>query len=345
MHAVDENILIRSISSGKLRRYHSIPLWQQFLRLRTIVIPNCIDGVKIGIGFFQSLYRLYRHRPDVIFCKGGFVCLPVGLAARMLSIPVVLHDSDAHPGLTNRVLSRSAVRIGTGAPLEYYNYDKKIASYVGTPVDEQFHHTYSDTTRHALKQKLGFDKTRPLVVVTGGGLGAQSMNKATVAILDELLQVTNVLIISGQAHYKTLEPSLKNHDASRYQLKAFVSTGMVEILAAADIVVARAGATTLLELAALGKPTVIVPNPYLTGGHQLKNAVVYQEKGAAAIVDERHMVAQPNTLLDCLNALLLNPGELEKMSKAMKQFARPEAANNMARMIINAVTTSKNHKQ
>lgn len=344
MHAVDKNLLVRSISSGKLRRYHSIPLWQQALRLRTIVLPNVIDSIKIGVGFFQSLYRLYRNRPDVIFCKGGFVCLPVGLAARILSVPAVLHDSDAHPGLTNRVLSRSAARIGTGAPLEYYKYNKKIASYVGTPVDEQFYQKYSDNARHDLKKKLGFDKSRPLVVVTGGGLGAQSMNKATVAILDELLNVTNVLVISGQAHYKTLESSLKTHDSSRYQLKAFVNTGMVEILAAADIVVARAGATTLLELAALGKPAVIVPNPYLTGGHQLKNAVVYQEKGAAVILDEQHMVAQPNTLLDCLNALILNPDELKKMSIAMKQFARPEAARNMASMIIDAATAS-NHKQ
>lgn len=340
IHAVNDTISIKTVSSGKLRRYHNVATWRQVFRVRTIVIPNLIDAFKIGVGFLQSLYRLSRNRPDIIFCKGGFVCLPVGLAAKVLGLPVVLHDSDAHPGLTNRVLSRSAIRIGTGAPLKYYNYNPAFATYIGTPIDERFNHHYSDAARKRLKQQLGFDANRPLVVVTGGGLGAQSMNKATVAILPELLQFSSVLLISGQSNYAQLASTVKSHDASKYQLKAFVATGMVEVLAAADIVVARAGATTLLELAALGKPTIIVPNPYLTGGHQLKNARVYEETGAAAIVGEQEMVANPNSLLDCLNALVLNPKALKTMSLAMRQFSRPNAANDMADLIIDAVKTT-----
>jgi len=329
------DIRVDVIASGKFRRYHTLPLWRQLLRLRTIVLPNIRDGFFIAAGTLQSFVKLLLWRPDVIFCKGGYVCLPVGVAAHLLKIPLVLHDSDAHPGLTNRVLSRWAVKIGTGAPLEHYPYPVSKAEYVGIPVDARFH-VYSSEERTAYKKELGFD-ARPLVVVTGGGLGAQSINLAVVSVLDELLEGCNVLLISGTRQYSELHKKTAQYDQSRFQLHGFVSDKMVETLAAADLVVARAGATTLLELAALAKPTVIIPNPYLTGGHQLKNAAVYTEKNAGTIIDEEQLVAEPHVLLDTLTALILNPEELERMGKAIHQFAKPHAASDMAKMILAVV--------
>ncbi len=321
------------IASGKLRRYHTLPLWQQMLRFRTIVLPNIRDSFFIAYGVVQSFIKLILWRPDVIFCKGGYVCLPVGVAAHWLKIPLVLHDSDAHPGLTNRVLSRWAKHIGTGAPLEHYNYPASKARYVGIPVDARFH-VYSDNERAQFKKQLGFDEVRPLIVVTGGGLGAASINQAIMSILDELLVNCNVLLISGTRQLGSLQKQAKQYDASHFQLHGFISDRMVETLTAADLVVARAGATTLLELAALAKPTVIVPNPYLTGGHQLKNAAVYTEKKASIIVDEERLLSHPHELLDTLNALILHPKELARMGQAIHQFAKPQAASDMAEMII-----------
>jgi len=109
---------------------------------------------------------LLLWRPDVMFAKGGFVCLPAGIAARLLKIPLVIHDSDSHPGLTNRILAKWATYIATGAPLHNYPYDKKITHYTGIPVREEFR-PYNEEERKEVKRVLGFDESRPLVVVTG----------------------------------------------------------------------------------------------------------------------------------------------------------------------------------
>lgn len=332
---VDPNIVVRTINSGKLRRYHTLPLWRQLLRLRTIVIPNIIDGIKIGTGVMQSYVRLRKDRPDVIFCKGGFVCLPVGIAAKWLAIPVVLHDSDVHPGLTNRILSRSATFIATGAPLENYSYPMEKARYVGVPTDVQF----SPVTPHEVdeaKKSIGFSAKRPLIVITGGGLGSQVMNTAVLSVIDELLEVCDVLLIAGSKNYDSIKHELNIRDTAKFQMKPFVGAEMIDTLKAADIVVARAGATTLLELAGLAKPTIIIPNPYLTGGHQIKNAQMYEKVGAAVVVDEIRMKAEPHALLDTINALVLNKKEMKKLAEAIHQFAKPQAARDTARLIVEA---------
>lgn len=334
MRRVKVEVPVHTIASGKFRRYHSLPLWRQALRLRTIVLPNLRDSIFIAAGTIQSFVKLIVWRPDVIFCKGGYVCLPVGVAAHLLKIPLVLHDSDAHPGLTNRVLSRWAAVIGTGAPLEHYNYPAKKSHYVGIPIDEAFR-PHTSHERDKLKKILGFTEKRPLIVITGGGLGAKTLNDATMHVREELTRSCSVLLISGTLHHAELRKKL-GQDNEYFQLHAFVSKDIVQVLAAADIVVARAGATTLLELAALAKPTVIVPNPYLTGGHQLKNAAVYTKTGAGVIIDEEALAARPHELLDTVTALALNPKELARMSKAIHVFAKPDAARDMATLILEA---------
>lgn len=264
------------------------------------------------------------------------MCLPVGLAARLLRIPVVLHDSDAHPGLTNRILSHQAVAIATGAPLERYDYPKDRTQFVGVPVQSRFK-PYDKAERASFKDALGFNPNKPLIVVTGGGLGAGAINDSIVSILDELLASCNVLLISGSGQFKQLSKKLHKYDSSRFQLHAFLSKNMVEAMAAADLVITRAGATTLLELAALAKPTILVPNPNLVADHQTKNAKDYGTHRASVIIDEVRLVAQPHELLDTVNALILNPKELERMSLAIHEFARPEAAHDVARMIVDAI--------
>ncbi len=247
----------------------------------------------------------------------------------------MLHDSDAHPGLTNSILSRWAVAIGTGAPLEHYKYPAKKAHYVGIPIDTAFR-PYTASERDGLKRSLGLNDKRPLIVVTGGGLGAKTLNEATKHVRDELTRSCSLLLISGTLHYAELRKKL-GEDTKYFQLHAFIAKDIVSVLAAADIVVARAGATTLLELAALAKPTVIVPNPYLTGGHQLKNAAVYTKNGAGVIIHEEELIARPHALLDTVSALALNPKELARMSRAIHSFSRPEAARDMAKLILAAV--------
>lgn len=331
----DESIRIDEIVSGKLRRYHHLKLWQQLLKVRTIVWPNLVDMIKVCAGFVQSFFKLIVWRPDVVFTKGGFVCLPIGLAAHVLRIPLVIHDSDAHPGLTNRMLARWATAIGTGAPLKFYPYPLSISKYVGVPVMADFV-PFSEAKRRAVKQQLGFDAGRPLVVVTGGGLGARRLNDAVASDLETLLLYTNVILISGEGQYDEMR-TLTPQDNPRYQLHAFVSKGMANMLGAADIVVARAGATTILELAALAKPTILIPNGFLTGGHQLKNAAVYAETGAVSVVDELKLEKRPAMLVDEILNLLADPTRLTQMSQAFYEFAKPHAARDMAELVMGAI--------
>ena len=328
----DDTIPVELITAGKLRRYHGKNL--SFHLQPSILLPNLRDGFKVVVGFFQSFFKLIVWRPDVIFIKGGYVCLPVGYAARLLRIPLVLHDSDAHPGLTNRLLSPFAKAIGTGAPLEYYNYPPEKASYVGIPVAPEFR-PYYESERQKLKAKLGFDSNKPLVVVTGGGLGARRINSAILAIREDLLAEASVFLISGNQQYEEI---LKQTDErSGWRLQAFVHNGMAEVLAAADIVVTRAGATTLLELAALHKPTVIIPNGRLTGGHQLKNAKVYQDALAALIVSEDELDKDDQILARKIIDVLKSQKILKGLGDNFGKFAKPDAAKDMVKIILTTI--------
>jgi UDP-N-acetylglucosamine--N-acetylmuramyl-(pentapeptide) pyrophosphoryl-undecaprenol N-acetylglucosamine transferase len=332
----DPDLRVDTIYSGKLRRYHSLTLWQQLTNFRAIVLPNLRDLFFVGIGLIQSLVKLVVWRPDVVFTKGGFVCLPIGLAARMLHIPLVIHDSDAHPGLTNRMLAKWATVIGTGAPLKFYPYPISRSHYVGVPVGVDFQEPFGDERRAQVKEDLGFDAHRPLVVVTGGGLGARRINDAVALVLPRLLEHTNVILVSGEGQYDELRAITPQNDP-HYQLHAFVSNGMAMMLGAADVVVARAGATTLLELAALAKPTILIPNGFLTGGHQLKNAAVYAEKGAVSIVDEVALEKNPDLLLDDILNILSDASRRQAMAHAFHSFAKPHAARDMANLVLSAV--------
>ena len=278
---------------------------------------------------------LVLWRPDVVFTKGGYVCLPVGLAAKILHIPLVIHDSDAHPGLTNRILAKWASAIATGAPLEYYSYPKSISRYVGIPISSNFH-LFSPDEHQQARRQWGIDVNDSLIVVTGGGLGAKRINDAVAESLSDLLKLGSVVLIAGAAQYDELR-SLTPQNNRHFQLHAFVSRAMAELLGSADVVITRAGATTILELAALGRPTILIPNGKLTGGHQLKNAAVYSEADSVRIVDEQTIVDDPSVLVSAIAEILSNPQESVAMAKRFSKFARPNAARDMADMILGAI--------
>lgn len=299
-----------------------------------MVASNIRDLFQVGVGVIQSFFKLLFWRPDVIFTKGGFVCLPVGFAAHLLRIPLVIHDSDAHPGLTNRILSRWASAIATGAPLEYYPYDKNISTYVGIPINEQFVPPTPVQQREA-KRQWGIDPNRPLVVVTGGGLGATRINDTIVTLLSEIQKRATVILVSGTGQYEELQQRTPaNND--QFQLHAF-TTEMPSLLKASDVVIARAGATTILELAALAKPTILIPNAKLTGGHQSKNAAVYQKADATLVVDEDEMLADPAILITALDRIFDSPDEARHMADRFKAFGKPDAATDMADIILSAI--------
>ncbi len=285
-------------------------------------------------GFFQSLFKLIVWRPDVVFTKGGYVCLPVGVAVYLLRIPLVVHDSDAHPGLTNRILAKWATAIATGAPLEHYNYPIEKSRYVGIPIATEYHEL-SKKEQTAAKAKWGIATDKPLVVVTGGGLGASLINDTIILTLEKLLKLSSVVLICGIGQYDDIVSKTPENNEN-FQLYPFISDNFASLLGASDVVITRAGATTILELASLGKPTILIPNAKLTGGHQLKNAYVYEKSNAAVVVNEDDIVKNPDKIVTIVGKLLANKTSTEKMVRIFSSFAHPNAASDVAEMIINS---------
>lgn len=330
------SIQVKIIVAGKLRRYHKLALLKQLLDVPT-VLRNLSDMILVLVGFLQSLFFLIRIQPDVVFCKGGFVCLPIGLAAACLRIPLVVHDSDAHAGLTNRIISRFAAVIATGAPLENYSYPTEKTHFVGIPVDSSFK-PVSIAGQRKYKDRLGLhDITRPLVVITGGSLGARNINQAITAIAPHLLGSCALLHITGSSNFEATVSAAPEH--IDYLLKPFVSDGTAKIFGAADVVVTRAGMSTLYELAAMAKPVIIIPNPLLTGGHQLKNAAVYQKAHAAIVLDENEIVCDPSVLERAIMILIKDPRKRQFLGNNLHKFAKADAATDMAALIVEAMAT------
>lgn len=332
VEAFDATIPVHTIMAGKFRRYHHLTVWQQ-LMWPSLVLQNIGDAFKAGAGFVQSFFKLIMWRPDVVFTKGGYVCLPVGLAAHLLRIPLVIHDSDAHPGLTNRVLSKWATGIGTGAPLEYYPYPAARTQYVGIPIASEFK-PFSATEQVAAKKEWGIATDRPLIVVTGGGLGATRVNNVVAETLKSIQRLGSVILVAGAGQYDELRAAMPGND-EHFQLYPFV-TNMHSLLGASDVVVTRAGATTILELAALEKATILIPNGKLTGGHQLKNAAVYKEARAVVVLNEDELDAKKELLAGAIEQLLSEPKETKAMARRFRIFSKPDAAKDMATMILKA---------
>ena len=324
-------VSVQVIAAGKLRRYHGIPLWRQLLDIPT-VLRNVRDIVYIAVGFVQSFLLLRRFQPEVVFAKGGYVCLPLGYAAKVLGIPLVIHDSDTRPGLTNRLLSRFAASIATGSPLENYSYPEDRSVYTGVPIDPAFH-PFTPKEQRQAKHDIGIvDLDKPLVVVTGGGLGAASINTGVVAAAGRLLDDGFAIYhVTGKKHFDTVRSAAPEHPD--YHIVEFVYKDMPQVLGAADIVISRGSATFLQELAALAKPTVIVPAEHL--GDQMKNAVVYESASAAYMLRDAD-VREGETLYQVIKQWQQHPDAAAEMTKRFHEFAKTEAAKDVAILISQA---------
>lgn len=334
-------ITLKIVAAGKLRRYHGVALWRQLLDIPTLFL-NIRDLFLIAIGTVQSLWQVLIFRPKIVFTKGGFVCLPVGFAAHVTHRPLAIHDSDPHPGLTNRVLSRWADVIATGAPLENYAYDKKRSHYVGIPVAHIFAPPTLEEQRQ-LKAQVMHDANRPLLVVTGGGLGAVRINLAMLTIAQKLIDSgIEIIHIAGAANgdgvTESIAQVLSEDQRPFYQVKGFVAPEeMATLLKAADVVISRAGATTIAELANLGKAVMVIPSPYLTGGHQLKAAKMLGDANAAIVMQETTLAEKPQLFAErIINAATYGP-EREALQKNIQAFAKPHAAEDMAELILQLV--------
>lgn len=326
---------IARVTSGKLRRYHGESLFSHLLDIKTIVL-NVRDFFKVIFGFFTALKLLRKYRPAVVFSKGGYVTVPVGMAARWRHIPIVTHDSDTVPGLANRIVGRWAQLHASGLPPRYFNYPKETIRYTGVPVDERVK-PVSEALARSLKQQIELPKDCLMLLVAGGGHGSRRLNELIVAIAPQLLKrhpKLRIVHFSGSGWQDAVAAQYRREldadTADRVKVVGF-SNDFYVYSGAADVVVARAGASTLTELAIQRKAAVIIPSPFLTGGHQLKNAEELTTLGAAQVLPND---VEPPKLLNVLDDLLQNKQRRDELAHKISSLARPDAADKLADILL-----------
>lgn len=332
---IDQILLIWA---GKLRRYHGESWLSRLIDVKTLLL-NARDIFYTLVGVIQSLLLLKRYKPDVIFIKGGFVGVPVGIAARWLRIPFITHDSDTVPGLANRIIGRWARWCATGMPLRFYNYPKGKARYVGIPLQTGFEVVTSELLQH-YRHQIQIPKNAKLLFVIGGSLGARNINKAMISVLPNLLTQFNDLYVvqsagprHGQAVRSSYSRVLSPDQQSRVRVFDFIGD-VYRYSGAADVVITRAGATNLAEFAIQGKACVVIPHSQLVGGHQISNAQRLNEAGAAVVINDTDVATNPSVLVETLSRLLNEPRLRGELADNIITFAKPNAASKLARLII-----------
>ncbi|HYH75748.1 MAG TPA: UDP-N-acetylglucosamine--N-acetylmuramyl-(pentapeptide) pyrophosphoryl-undecaprenol N-acetylglucosamine transferase [Candidatus Saccharimonadales bacterium] len=336
--AQDPNIdVLYTVRAGKLRRYHGEGL-RQLLDVPT-VLKNIRDMFYVVAGLWQSFRLLRKLRPDVLFIKGGFVGVPVGLSAAALRIPFATHDSDALPGLANRIVARWARIHAVGLPKEVYNYPQDKTVTVGVPLMHQYYPYTAQQVQDARRQ-VGIDPSGRVLFVTGGGLGAQRLNDAVADCVPELLQRypdLTIVQLAGRAHEAALRQRYKKTlspvQQQRVAVKGYV-TNLHAYSGAADVIITRAGATSIAEFAAQQKACVVVPNPVLAGGHQLKNAQVLAERRAVRLVDEVKLRQDSRALMPAVTELFDNPRLAKDLGQKLGKLAQPDAAKRLAVLLL-----------
>ncbi|MBR0415798.1 glycosyltransferase [Candidatus Saccharibacteria bacterium] len=343
-------VRVRKIAAGKFRRYAGWTVSDYFKNwdttLKDLVVGNFCGLIGFISGIFQSFWRmlLKKNRPDVVFLKGGFVGLPVGIVARFFRIPYVIHESDATPGLANRLLMKHASRIALALNSPNASAilsDKSIVT--GVPVAPEFKKV-SETKQKQLKKAFGFDEDKPLVVITGGSQGAQHINEAVRDILPEMLKFASVGLVAGRGRYEEMVDLKKYEDWDKAKLKSnfrmwAFNSAMHELMGAADVVVSRAGATTIAELAALSKAVVLVPFEQLPGSHQVKNAERLLAMDAVKMVKDSRMVQQPGILLETVQKLVRSPKLRKDLAARLHETYKPKAAEDLAKIVIELANT------
>ena len=342
-----ENFKIHTILSGKIRRYFSI------LNISDILF-------KLPIGFVQSFFLLLFIRPKLVFSKGGSGSLVVSWAARLLRIPIFLHESDSVMGLSNKKVSKFAKKVFISfEKTECFDLAKtKIAEQnsilgktilVGNPVRKDL---LDGTKKEA--QEMETIKKKPVILFLGGSQGAEAINEFVIIVLNDLLKNFEVMHISGPKNYKKTETESKiilnkaprplvagvpvvENDLGKLEKYYHLYSSLDEVelknaYQASSFVITRAGAGTIFEIAALGKPGILIPLPSSASDHQLKNAYQYAKTGAALVIEQKNLT--PNFFWGEINSLLSDPKVLEKMKESALKFSKPLAAEKIAMIII-----------
>lgn len=319
-----ENIKIITIPSAKLRRYFDI--------------KNFIDILKFPFGFLKALFILFIKMPNLVFSKGGFGTLEVVFAAWLLRIPIIIHESDSIPGLSNRLAGKFATRIAVNFEKAKKYFNPKKTALTGQPLDPDFDEILPSEEDY---QKWQLEKDIPLILVLGGSQGSLSINETVIFSLDKLLKLGQVIHQLGPKLYKEYQQIasgfiLENVPVRRkyYHPVDFIEhRDLIKLLKMATLVISRAGAGAIFEISAAGKPSILIPLPETTGGrHQIENAYEYSQAGAAIVIEERNFT--PPIFGSVVQKIMNDEKLREEMSQHALEFSKKEATDILVKEII-----------
>ena len=328
------------ILAGKYRRYFS-PL-------------NVLDAIKFFLGTIQAFFKMFLIMPDVIFSKGGPGALSVVFAGWFFRIPIVIHESDVTPGVTNMLSSIFARRILVSfeATLKLFSREKTI--FTGNPGRRS---SEKPVTPEEAKQRLGFDPKKPLTMFLGGSQGSAKINEFVVSNLTSLLQVTQIAHQTGEGQFAEIEklaraarpdvkimkvdvvriPSLGDERTFPYQISPYLENEFELVFIAADAVVSRVGSGAISTIAAFGKPSILIPHPLPASAndHQRANAYEYAKSGAAKVIEEVNLVHE--IFVRELSDIIEHADVREKMEAAARASFNPQIPETIAKEILAVV--------
>lgn len=328
-NAFDEKALFENgivhikIPAGKVRRYASI--------------KNVTDSFLTLIGLITAIVALFRLYPDVVVSKGGYGSVPTILAARLLRIPVMIHESDAKPGRANLLAAKFAQKIAISFESASAYFPKEVQSKIartGIPIRKALMRIETEGAR----QYLGLEKDIPTVLILGGSQGSVRINETVLSCLSRLLSFANVIHQTGQANFKDVQAVAnvvlgKDPYAARYHPINYLSeTSLQRAAGVADIVVSRGGANSIAEIGLWKKPAILIPIPESISHDQRTNAYAFAKTGAAIVIDEENL--NPHILASEIERILHTPELGKRMGAAAEGFTDPDAARVLADEVL-----------
>ena len=298
------------ISSGKLRRYFDV--------------KNFTDPFRVLKGFMEAKKLMKELKPDVVFSKGGFVTVPVVIAASRRKIPTFIHESDMTPGLANKICIPFATKVCCNFPETISNLPKDKAVLTGTPIRQEL---LTGSKENGLAF-TGLSPDKPVILIIGGSLGATAVNEAVRSILPELLEDFQVVHLCGKGK---LDENLKN--TKGYVQYEYIKKELADLFALADIVISRAGANAICELSALNKPNLLIPlSARASRGDQILNARSFEHLGYSKVLEEEEITKE--SLLDAVHDLYKNR---ESYITAMSSSKHKDSIELIVQLFENSV--------
>jgi UDP-N-acetylglucosamine--N-acetylmuramyl-(pentapeptide) pyrophosphoryl-undecaprenol N-acetylglucosamine transferase len=318
----DHNIEFKKVTAGKMRRYFSI--------------LNFTDIFKTAWGILGALFDIFDTYPDVIFSKGGYGSFPVVFAARLLRIPVFVHESDSVPGRVNKWAGKFATRIAISYKEASIYFPANKVAYTGQPILEEKLIPLSN----GASEFFELNQSIPTIFIIGGSQGAETINNIILDILPDLLKTFQVIHQTGPANIKVIEESaaailLENPNKKRYRPISYLNSLEMRMASGASSLVISRGGSTIFEIASWKKPSIIIPIADSNGNHQVKNAFAYAKNGACSVIEESNL--KPNILLSEIKRIIENKELSEKMHTSAEEFFKPGASTQIARELLSIV--------